>query len=56
MLELGKEVLKVATHANATTLVDVVPLDVDSGKLIPCHAALYSVVFLEEIQQVVEVF
>ncbi len=56
VLELGKEVINVASHANATAFVDVVPLDVDSGKLIPCHVALYSVVLLEEIQQVVEMF
>ncbi len=56
VLELDKEVLNVALHANATAFVDVVPLDVDSGKLIPCHVALYSVVLLEEIQQVVEMF
>ena len=56
VLELGKEVLNVALHANATAFVDVVPLDVDLGKLVPCHVALYSVVLLEEIQKVVKMF
>ncbi len=49
MLELDKEVFDVALYANATAFVNVVPLDVDPGKLVPCHVALYSVVLLEEI-------
>ena len=56
VLELDKEVLNVASHANATAFVDVVPFDVDPGELVPCHVALYSLVLFEEIQQVVEVF
>ena len=35
VLELGKEVLNVASHANATAFVDIIPFDVDSGKLVP---------------------
>ena len=56
MLELSEEVFDVASHANVTAFVDVVPFDVDPGKLVPCYVALYSVVLLEEIQEVVEMF
>jgi hypothetical protein len=56
MIELDEEVFDVALHANVTAFVDVVPFDVDPSKFIPCHVALNSVVFFEDIQQVVEVF
>ena len=56
MLELGEKISNVASHANATAFVDVVPFDVDPSKFVPCHVALNSVVFFEDIQQVVEVF
>ena len=56
MIELDEEVFDVALHANATAFVDVVPFDVNPSKFVPCHWALNSVVFFEDIQQVVEVF
>ena len=56
MLELDKEVFDIASHANATAFVGVVPFNVDSRKSVPRHVDLYSVVLFEEIQQVVEVF
>ena len=56
MIDLDEEVFDVALHANATAFVDVVSFDVDPSKLVPCHVALVSVVFFEDIQQVVEVF
>ena len=56
MLEFYKEIVYVAWHADATAPVNVVPFDVNSSKFVPRHVALYSVVFFEEIQQVVEVF
>ena len=55
MLELDKEVFDVALHADVTLFVNVVPLDVNSRKFITCHVTLYSVVFFEEMQQVIEV-
>ena len=55
MLELDKEVFDIASHANATAPAHVVPFDVDSCKLISQHVELHSMVFFEEILQVVEV-
>jgi len=55
MIELDEEVFDVASHANATAFVSVVPLDVNSSKFITCHVTLYSVVIFEEMQQVIEV-
>ena len=56
MLEFEEEIFDVSWHADATAPVNIVPFDVDSSKFVPRHVALYSVVFFEEIQQVVEVF
>ena len=56
MLELEKEIVDVAWHANVTAPVNVVPFDVYSCKFVPSHVALYAVVLFEEIQQVIEVF
>ena len=56
MLEFDEEILDVALHADATAPVHVVPFDVDSCELVPRHVELHSVVFFEEILQVVEVF
>ena len=56
MLELDKEIVNVAWHANATAPVNVVPFDVYSCKFVPSHVALYTVVLFEEIHQVIEVF
>ena len=55
MLEFDLEIVNVAWHADATAPVNVVPFDVYSRKFVPRHVALYSVVFFDEIQQVVEV-
>ena len=56
MLESDKEFVNAAWHADATAPVNIIPFDVYSSKFVPRHVALYSVVFFEEIQQVVEVF
>jgi hypothetical protein len=56
MLEFDEEIIDVAWHADETAPVHVVPFDVDSCKLVPRHVELHSVVFFEEILQVVEVF
>ncbi len=49
MLEFDEEVFNVASNANSTAFVGVVPCDVYPSELVPCHVALYSVVLLEEI-------
>ena len=54
MLELDEKFFNVALHTHATSPVHVVHLDVDSCKLVACHVALHSVVFFEEMQEVVE--
>ena len=56
MLEFDKEIVNVAQNADATAPVDIIPFDVYSRKFGPHHVALYSVVFFEEIQRVIEVF
>ena len=56
MLEFDEEIINVAWHADATAPVHVVPFDVDSFELVPRHVELHSVVFFEEILQVVDVF
>ena len=56
MLEFYKEIVDVAGHSDATAPINIIPFDVYSRKKSPRHVALYSMVFFEEIQQVIEVF
>ena len=56
MFEFEKEIVDVAWHDDATAPINVVPFDIKSCKLVPRHVELHSMVFFEEILQVVEVF
>jgi hypothetical protein len=56
VIEFYEEVVNVAQHADSTVPVNVVPLDVYACKLVLFYVKLYSVVFFEEVQHVVEVF
>ena len=56
MLEFDEEIIDVAWHADGTAFVHIVSFDVDSCELVTQHVELHSVVFFEEILQVVEVF
>ena len=55
MLEFDKEIVYVAWNADVTAPVSVVPFDVYSCKFVTRHVALHSVVFFEEMKQVIEV-
>ena len=56
MLELDKEVLNVAGHAETTAFTNIIPCDGDAGKFISGHVELYPMVLLEKVKEEVELF
>ena len=56
MLKPNEQVFDVPWHADATATICIVPFDMYTCKLISGHVALDPVEFLENIQEVVEVF
>jgi hypothetical protein len=56
MLKLIEQVFDVPWHADATATFCIVPFDMNTRKLISGHVALDPVKFLENVQEVVEVF
>ena len=56
MFKLNEQVFDVTWHTDATATVGIVPFDIDTPKLISGHVELDPVEFLENIQEVVEVF
>ncbi len=56
MFEFDEKVVDVPRHADAAALASVVPLGVNAGKLVSCHVELHPMKFLEEVQEMVEVF
>jgi len=56
MLKLNEQVFDVPWHADATAKICIVPFDMYTRKFISGHVALDPVEFLENIQEVVEVF
>ena len=56
MLEFNEKVFNVLWHTDATVTICIVPFDVDTGELVPCHVELYFMKFLENIKEVIEVF
>jgi hypothetical protein len=55
-LNFNEKVFNVPWHTDATATICIVPFDVDTGKLVPCHVELYSMKCLENIKEVIEVF
>ncbi len=56
MLKLNEQVFDVPWHADATVTICIVPFDMNTHKFISGHVALNPVEFLENDQEVVEVF
>jgi hypothetical protein len=56
MFELNEQGFDVTWHADATATICIVPFDMDTRKLISGHVELDPVEFLENVQEVVEVF
>ena len=56
MLELDEEVINVPRHADATTFAKIIPFDGDADEFVSCHVELNSMIFLEYIEEIVEVF
>ena len=56
MFEFDKEIVNVPRHADAAAPASIVPFDVNTGKLVTCHVDLHPVIFLEEVQEMIEVF
>jgi len=56
MFKLNEQVFDVTWHTDATVRVGIVPFDIDTCKLISGHVELDPVEFLENVQEVVEVF
>ena len=56
MFELNGQGFDVTWHTDATATICIVPFDIDTRKLISGHVELDSVEFLENVQEVVEVF
>jgi len=56
MLEFNEKGFNVPRHTDATASICIVPFDVDTSELVPCHVVLDSMKFLENIKEVIEVF
>jgi hypothetical protein len=56
MFELNEQGFDVTWHTDATASICIVPFDIDTRKLISGHVELDPVEFLENVQEVVEVF
>ena len=56
MFELNEQVCNVSWHTDVTATICIVPFDIDTRKLISSHVELDPVKFLENVQEVVEVF
>ena len=56
MFKLNEQGFDVTWHADATATICIVPFDSDTRKFITGHVELYPVEFLENVQEVVEVF
>ena len=56
MFEFDDEIVDVPRHTDATALASMVPFDVDTCKFVTCHVELYTVKFLEKVQEMIEVF
>jgi hypothetical protein len=56
MFELNGQGFDVTWHTDATATICIVPFDIDTRKLISGHVELDPVEFLENVQEVVEVF
>ena len=56
MFEFDEEIVDVPRHTDATAPANIVPFDVDTCKLVACHVELYTTKFLEQLQEMIEVF
>ncbi len=56
MFEFDEDVVDVPWHADAAALASAVPFDVNASKLVTCHVELHPMIFLEEVNEMVEVF
>jgi hypothetical protein len=56
MFKLNEQVFDVTWHTDATAPVGIVPFNIDTRKLISGHVELDPMEFLENVQEVVEVF
>jgi hypothetical protein len=56
MFELNEQGFDVTWHADATATICIVPFDINTRKLISCHVELEPMEFLENVQEVGEVF
>ncbi len=56
MFELNKQGFDVTWHTDATATICIVPFDIDTRKHISGHVELDPVEFLENLQEVIEVF
>ncbi len=56
VFKLNEQGFDVSRHTDATTSICIVPFDMDTRKFIPGHVELDSMEFLENVQEVVEVF
>jgi hypothetical protein len=48
--------VNISWHADAAALGSIIPFDIHAHQFIPCHVDLYTLVLLEKIEEVVEVF
>ena len=56
MFEFDEEIVDVPWHIDATAPVNIVLFDVNTYKFVACHVELYTVKFLEQLQEMIEVF
>ena len=56
MINFEEEVINVSWHAEPAASADIIPFDGYASKFVSGHVELYSMIFLEKIQKIVEVF
>ena len=56
MFEFDEKIVNVPWHTDATAPANMAPFDVDTCKLVVCHVELYTMKFLGQLQEMIEVF
>jgi hypothetical protein len=56
IFEFDEEIVDVPQHTDATAPVNIVPFYVNTCKLVACHVELYTLKFLKQLQEMIEVF
>jgi hypothetical protein len=56
MFEFEEKIVNISKHADLAALASIIPFDAHDSKFVTSHDELHSVVLLEKIQEMVEMF